>query len=114
VQTRPATIAGTLKLGCTPVISKPGQAGERWNVMIRSEQAAQELLSAIDAGEVSRISSLLSPDVCLRLGNDEPIHGLAGVSARIAGLLSAVSSLSHKLRGTWVHADTVMPPCSTN
>jgi hypothetical protein len=48
------------------------------------------------------------------LGNDEPIHGLAGVSARIAGLLSAVSSLSHKLRGTWVHADTVMPPCSTN
>jgi hypothetical protein len=76
--------------------------------MITSEQAAPEVQRAIDAEDVFHISSLLSPDNCLHLGNDEPVHGLAGVSARIAGLLAAVSTLSHELCETWVHADTVM------
>ncbi|GLE50620.1 nuclear transport factor 2 family protein [Mycobacterium montefiorense] len=46
--------------------------------------------------------------ICLRFGNDEPLYGLADVSARTAGLLSAVSALSHSLCETWVHTDTVI------
>jgi ketosteroid isomerase-like protein len=76
--------------------------------MISSERAASELLGAIDVGDIARICTLLSPDICLRFGNDEPVHGLADVSARIAGLLSAVSALSHELCETWVHTDTVI------
>jgi ketosteroid isomerase-like protein len=76
--------------------------------MIDSERAAHEFLSAIDAGDVSRITAFLSPDIRMRFGNDEPIHGLADVSARIAGLLSAVTALSHAICETWVHTDTVI------
>jgi ketosteroid isomerase-like protein len=76
--------------------------------MISSERAAYEFLCAINAGDIAGISALLSPDICLRFGNDEPEHGRADVSARIARLLSAVSALSHELCETWVHADTVI------
>jgi ketosteroid isomerase-like protein len=76
--------------------------------MISSERAAYEFLCAIDAGDIDRISTLLSPDVCLRFGNEEPVHGLADASARIAGLLSTVSTLSHELCETWVRTDAVI------
>jgi len=76
--------------------------------MTKSEQAARTFFTALDAGDVSRAASLPAPDVSLRFGNDLVIVGRVDVSAQLAELMSALTSLSHEVCTMWAHDDTVI------
>ena len=67
-----------------------------------------ELFEAVDEGDVDRFVQFMTEDVQFRAGSNEPLRGRRAVREDIAGLLSSIQGMRHKLSNTLVHDDIVV------
>jgi hypothetical protein len=72
---------------------------ERTTTMTTDESTVRELFAAIDAGDITRVLSLLTQDVRFQFGNWEPTAGHDGFAASPANrqIQAEVARVSHDL-----------------
>jgi hypothetical protein len=63
--------------------------------------ARDQLFSDIDSMEPDRFAAHLAPDVTMRFGNAEPIHGRAAVTEAWASFCGQIKGVRHELVQQW-------------
>jgi ketosteroid isomerase-like protein len=69
---------------------------------------ARAIFEAFDAKDVSALSSLMSDDVRLRLGNAETVEGKSAFVEAVNGFFASVAGFRHDLIDVWRDGDTLI------
>lgn len=66
------------------------------------------MFAAVDAFDLDRFLSFLSPGCEFRFTNAPTIYGHEAIGQAVGGLLGAIKGISHKDLGPWVNPDTTI------
>jgi ketosteroid isomerase-like protein len=69
---------------------------------------ARAIFDAFDAKDVSALSSLMTDDVRLRLGNAKTIEGKPAFAEAVNGFLASVAGFRHDVINVWRDGDTLI------
>ena len=68
----------------------------------------QEMFVALDAGDISRFLSYLTPDVRFRLGDRPAFHGYEQLRPGLTHFVTLFTSTRHALTGLWQDGNSVI------
>jgi ketosteroid isomerase-like protein len=69
---------------------------------------ARAIFEAFDAKDVSALSSLMTDDVRLRLGNAETVEGKSAFAEAVNGFFASVAGFRHDVINVWRDGDTLI------
>ncbi len=80
--------------------------------IINSDRGARDrvrsIFEAFDAKDVSALSSFMTDDVRLRLGNAEPVDGKSAFVDAVNGFFASVAGFRHDVIDVWSDGDTLI------
>ncbi|MEN3282153.1 MAG: hypothetical protein V7607_3293 [Solirubrobacteraceae bacterium] len=69
---------------------------------------ARAIFAAFDAQDVSALSSFMTDDVRLHLGNAEPVEGKPAFVEAVNGFFASVAGFRHDVINVWSDGDTLI------
>jgi ketosteroid isomerase-like protein len=74
----------------------------------QSLDVAREAAAALDAGDVKRLLAMVTDDVRLQFGSQEPVVGSEAFTAALEASLASVAGFRHEIREAWDVGDAVV------
>src|SRR3954468_20569660 len=92
--------------------SHPARTHARPMTIIDSDAEAlahvRAIFEAFDAKDASALSSLMTDDVRLRLGNAETVEGKSAFAEAVSGFFASVAGFRHDVINVWRDGDTLI------